>query len=137
MVLDPPGVLDRINANLPDDIRVFGNHTHDTHTTHTHTSDADLMCLALFLAVAIRRTTGGFDSKNSVDSRIYEYLLPGYILAPEEPKPQRTRCSPTCTQLPPHLLFLFTLSPDVCSLCAAAEEGEAAAAEAAGALTQA
>ncbi|ELR15302.1 tRNA pseudouridine synthase A, putative [Acanthamoeba castellanii str. Neff] len=60
MVLDPPGVLDRINANLPDDIRVF----------------------------AIRRTTGGFDSKNSVDSRIYEYLLPGYILAPEEPKPQ-------------------------------------------------
>lgn len=73
MVLDPPGVLDRINANLPDDIRVF----------------------------AIRRTTGGFDSKNSVDSRIYEYLLPGYILAPEEPKPQP------------------------------AEEGEAAAAEAA------
>jgi tRNA pseudouridine38-40 synthase len=39
---------------------------------------------------AIRRTTGGFDSKNSVDSRIYEYLLPSYILAPEAPKPQPT-----------------------------------------------
>lgn len=54
------------------------------------------MYLAPFLAIAIRRTTGGFDSKNSVDSRIYEYLLPGYILAPEEPKPQRTRRSPSC-----------------------------------------
>jgi tRNA U38,U39,U40 pseudouridine synthase TruA len=94
------------------------------------------MSLALFLAAAIRRTTGGFDSKNSVDSRIYEYLLPGYILAPEEPKPQRTRRSSTCVQLP-RLLFLLTLSPDVYSMCAATEEGEAAAAEAAGALTQA
>jgi tRNA pseudouridine38-40 synthase len=66
LVLDPPGVLGRINDNLPEDIRVF----------------------------AIRRTTGGFDSKNSADSRIYEYLLPGYVLAPEEPK-QPTDAEPS------------------------------------------
>ncbi|KAL6058712.1 Pseudouridylate synthase 1 [Balamuthia mandrillaris] len=55
MLLEPEGMLDRINAALPPDIRLF----------------------------EIYRVTGTFGAKHSVDSRTYEYLLPFSCLLPE------------------------------------------------------
>jgi len=48
MIVEPPGIIDRINENLPETIRVFG----------------------------YTRVTNGFHSKNHCDRRRYEYVLP-------------------------------------------------------------
>jgi tRNA pseudouridine38-40 synthase len=58
MVIEPPGIVDRINSFLPTGIRVFG----------------ESMRFAHFLDVV--RTLNGFHAKNAVDYRIYEYVLP-------------------------------------------------------------
>eukprot|EP00242_Pyramimonas_sp_CCMP2087_P004881 CAMPEP_0198214758 /NCGR_PEP_ID=MMETSP1445-20131203/43846_1 /TAXON_ID=36898 /ORGANISM="Pyramimonas sp., Strain CCMP2087" /LENGTH=452 /DNA_ID=CAMNT_0043890079 /DNA_START=163 /DNA_END=1521 /DNA_ORIENTATION=- len=50
MVIDPPGLVDRINSHLPEQIRVLG----------------------------YVRTTGGFSAKNLCDRRRYEYVLPTF-----------------------------------------------------------
>ena len=66
MVLEPEGVVERINDNLPDDIRVFGYF----------------------------RVTGGFCSRKLCDCRRYGYLLPLWALDPnhsvETKKRQKT-----------------------------------------------
>eukprot|EP01103_Thecamoeba_quadrilineata_P010137 TRINITY_DN2106_c0_g1_i1.p1 TRINITY_DN2106_c0_g1~~TRINITY_DN2106_c0_g1_i1.p1 ORF type:complete len:389 (-),score=53.93 TRINITY_DN2106_c0_g1_i1:20-1186(-) len=53
LIVDPPGVVQRINDNLPSDIRVFG----------------------------LKRVTGSFNSKSFCDSRSYEYLLPTFVFS--------------------------------------------------------
>ncbi|KAJ0255908.1 U_synth_1 domain-containing protein [Hirschfeldia incana] len=52
--VDPPGFVDRLNANLPDQIRVFG----------------------------YKRVTPSFSSKKFCDRRRYVYLLPVFALDP-------------------------------------------------------
>jgi tRNA pseudouridine38-40 synthase len=52
MIVDVPNLLENVNLALPPQIRLF----------------------------AWRRVTKGFDSKNNADSRIYEYLLPSFVL---------------------------------------------------------
>ncbi|KAL4427693.1 hypothetical protein ABPG75_001782 [Micractinium tetrahymenae] len=54
MVMDPEGMLERINANLPGQIRVFG----------------------------YSRVTNGFDSRKHCDKRRYEYVLPEWAFDP-------------------------------------------------------
>ncbi|PRW60709.1 tRNA pseudouridine synthase mitochondrial-like [Chlorella sorokiniana] len=54
MVLEPPGMVERINAALPNQIRVFG----------------------------YARATNGFDSRKHCDKRRYEYVLPEWVFDP-------------------------------------------------------
>lgn len=54
MVTHPPGVVERINAHLPPQIRVYGYH----------------------------RTVKGFDARKACDKRRYEYILPTWMFAP-------------------------------------------------------
>jgi len=54
MVLEPDGIIARINANLPSCIRVFGVH----------------------------RVVKGFDSRKACDRRRYEYILPAWMFDP-------------------------------------------------------
>lgn len=67
MVLEPEGVLGRINDNLPDDVRAFG----------------------------FQRVTGGFCSRKLCDRRRYGYVLPLWALDPSHNifpnKRQRTK----------------------------------------------
>lgn len=54
MVLHPPGIVDRINAILPEQIRVLG----------------------------YKRVVKGFDSRKACDKRRYEYILPTWMFDP-------------------------------------------------------
>ena len=54
LVVDPPGVVERINAALPANFRCFG----------------------------VTRTTNGFSAKNMCDRRRYRYILPEWALLP-------------------------------------------------------
>lgn len=54
MVCHPPGIVDRINAQLPAQIRAYGYH----------------------------RTVKGFDARKACDKRRYEYILPTWMFAP-------------------------------------------------------
>jgi len=54
MVLEPPGMLERINAALPGNFEVFG----------------------------IDRVTGGFNAKTMCDRRRYEYVIPTWAFDP-------------------------------------------------------
>ncbi|RLV96676.1 tRNA pseudouridine synthase 1 [Spathaspora sp. JA1] len=54
LIIEDPDIIAKINAELPDQIRVWG----------------------------IQRTTKGFDCRKLCSSRIYEYLLPTYSLLP-------------------------------------------------------
>ena len=56
MVLHPPGIIQRINDHLPEQIRVFGS----------------------------RRVVKGFDARKACDKRRYEYILPAWVFAPED-----------------------------------------------------
>jgi tRNA pseudouridine38-40 synthase len=56
MLLGNGQVVDTINSNLPEQIRVLG----------------------------VKRTTKGFDSKNTCDSRTYSYIMPTFAFAPVE-----------------------------------------------------
>ncbi|KAK6897770.1 tRNA pseudouridine synthase 1 [Candida tropicalis] len=58
MIIEDPEILNKINDNLPEQIRLWG----------------------------IQRTTKGFDCRKCCSSRIYEYLLPTYSLLPPKPK---------------------------------------------------
>lgn len=55
MHLEPPGIIDRINAHLPEHIRVYG----------------------------YKRTTQGFDARKWCEMRRYEYALPLFALDPD------------------------------------------------------
>jgi tRNA pseudouridine38-40 synthase len=55
MVVNPPGIIDRINAALPHAIRTYG----------------------------YRRTVKGFDARKACDKRRYEYILPVWMFDPE------------------------------------------------------
>lgn len=55
MVLHPPGIVDRMNAELPEQIRVLGH----------------------------RRVTKGFDARKACDKRRYEYILPAWMFDPK------------------------------------------------------
>jgi tRNA pseudouridine38-40 synthase len=57
MIIEDPDILEKINSHLPDQIRVWG----------------------------IQRTTKGFDCRKCCSSRIYEYLLPTFVLLPPKP----------------------------------------------------
>lgn len=59
MIIEPEGIVQRINDNLPDQIRVLG----------------------------YKRVTNGFDSRKHCDKRRYEYILPAWALAPSEKQP--------------------------------------------------
>jgi len=54
MILEPPGIVERLNSNLPPSIRVF----------------------------RVCRTSAAFHAKNAVDYRRYEYILPTYAFSP-------------------------------------------------------
>lgn len=54
MVIHPPGVVERINANLPPQIRVYG----------------------------YKRAVKGFDARKACDKRRYEYILPAWMFDP-------------------------------------------------------
>jgi tRNA U38,U39,U40 pseudouridine synthase TruA len=55
MVVNPPGIIDRINAELPPAIRAYG----------------------------FRRTVKGFDARKACDKRRYEYILPVWMFDPK------------------------------------------------------
>lgn len=57
LIIEEEDILQKINANLPDQIRVWG----------------------------IERTNKSFDCRKMCSSRIYEYLLPTYSLLPPKP----------------------------------------------------
>eukprot|EP00842_Homolaphlyctis_polyrhiza_P006042 jgi/Hompol1/6439/HPOL_003534-RA len=57
MIIEDDDIIDRINACLPDQIRVWG----------------------------FARVANGFHAKNHCDARIYEYLMPTYILNDVDP----------------------------------------------------
>lgn len=57
LIIEDPDIKDKINAALPDQIRVWG----------------------------IQRTSKSFDCRRMCSSRIYEYLLPTYTLLPPKP----------------------------------------------------
>ncbi|KAI8585928.1 pseudouridine synthase [Geranomyces variabilis] len=57
MIIEDEEVVNKINANLPEQIRVWG----------------------------FVRTNNSFHAKNACDSRIYEYFLPTYVLTPVDP----------------------------------------------------
>ncbi|KAJ1963666.1 tRNA pseudouridine synthase 1 [Dimargaris xerosporica] len=59
MIVDLPDVIAKINAALPDQIRVWG----------------------------FVRSLKSFNARFACDSRIYEYMLPTYVFAPPRPKP--------------------------------------------------
>lgn len=61
MVLDPPGVLERINAALPAGFKIFG----------------------------YKRVTGGFNAKTMCDRRRYEYVIPTCAFDPRRCLPRR------------------------------------------------
>lgn len=54
MVLDPPGIIERINEHLPDQVRVLG----------------------------YQRAVRGYDSRKTCDKRRYEYIFPAWIFDP-------------------------------------------------------
>ena len=54
MILHPPDIIERINANLPPQIRVYG----------------------------YRRAVKGFDARKACDKRRYEYILPAWMFDP-------------------------------------------------------
>ncbi|RKP07299.1 pseudouridine synthase, partial [Thamnocephalis sphaerospora] len=56
MIVEDPNILDKINSHLPDQIRVWG----------------------------FVRSMNSFHAKNMCDSRIYEYLLPTYVLQSQD-----------------------------------------------------
>ncbi|KAI9594963.1 pseudouridine synthase [Syncephalis fuscata] len=56
MIIEDPSIVDKVNALLPEQIRVWG----------------------------FVRCINSFHAKNMCDSRIYEYLLPTYVLQPRE-----------------------------------------------------
>ncbi|KAM7213684.1 Pseudouridine synthase [Rhypophila decipiens] len=58
MIVEEPDIVQKINANLPDQIRVWG----------------------------IQRTLGSFSAYQECDSRWYEYLMPSYALLPPHPE---------------------------------------------------
>lgn len=58
MIIEDADIVDRINAELPEQIRVWG----------------------------IQRTSKAFDCRKMCSSRVYEYLLPTYTLLPPKPK---------------------------------------------------
>ncbi|KAI8827168.1 tRNA pseudouridine synthase A [Fimicolochytrium jonesii] len=57
MIIEDPTIISKINQHLPEQIRVWG----------------------------YVRTTNAFHAKNACDSRIYEYFLPTFVLAPAAP----------------------------------------------------
>ncbi|KAJ1978947.1 tRNA pseudouridine synthase 1 [Dimargaris verticillata] len=59
MIVDLPDIVAKINAALPDQIRVWG----------------------------FVRSLKSFNARFACDSRIYEYMLPTYVFAPPRPKP--------------------------------------------------
>jgi tRNA pseudouridine38-40 synthase len=65
MMLEPPGVVARINDNLPATLRVLGFH----------------------------RVTAGFDARKLCDKRRYEYILPAFAFDPEFGVPRRARAA--------------------------------------------
>lgn len=54
MVLHPPGIVDRIHENLPDQIRILG----------------------------YQRVVRGFDARKACDKRRYEYIFPAWVFDP-------------------------------------------------------
>ncbi|KAF8464082.1 pseudouridine synthase [Kalaharituber pfeilii] len=58
LIIEDPDIVDKINSNLPDQIRVWG----------------------------ILRTLGSFNCYQLCDSRVYEYLIPTYVFLPPHPK---------------------------------------------------
>jgi tRNA pseudouridine38-40 synthase len=58
LIIEDEDVVDKINANLPEQIRVWG----------------------------IQRTNNGFNCYQSCNSRWYEYLMPSYALLPPSPQ---------------------------------------------------
>jgi len=63
MVMHPPGMIERINLNLPDQVRVFG----------------------------CRRVVKGFDSRKACDKRRYEYILPSWVFASDDCSAKRRK----------------------------------------------
>jgi tRNA pseudouridine38-40 synthase len=61
MVIDPPGVIDRVNAALPEGFEFFG----------------------------YERVTGGFNAKTMCDRRRYEYVVPVKAFDPRACKARR------------------------------------------------
>ncbi|KAJ3149097.1 tRNA pseudouridine synthase 1 [Geranomyces michiganensis] len=57
MIIEDKDIVNKINENLPEQIRVWG----------------------------YVRTNNSFHAKNACDSRIYEYFLPTYVLTPVDP----------------------------------------------------
>jgi tRNA pseudouridine38-40 synthase len=71
LIIEDPDVISKINANLPDQIRVWD----------------------------IIRTTGSFSCYNLCDSRKYEYLVPSHAFLPPHPKSWlATQCLKCATQ---------------------------------------
>ena len=61
MMLDPPGVIERINSHLPTGFEFFG----------------------------YTRVTNGFNAKTMCDRRRYEYVIPTKAFDPKQCKPRR------------------------------------------------
>ncbi|KAI9094026.1 pseudouridine synthase [Phlyctochytrium arcticum] len=57
MIIEEPDIVERINKELPEQIRIWG----------------------------YVRTVGSFHAKNACDARMYEYLLPTYVLQSVDP----------------------------------------------------
>jgi len=72
-VIDPPGVLERINEALPANVRC--------ESRRVESARAPLTCSSLqFRAYSVTRVTNGFSAKNMCDRRRYRYVLPEWAL---------------------------------------------------------
>ncbi|KAG0253695.1 tRNA pseudouridine synthase 1 [Mortierella polycephala] len=71
MIVDVEDIIGKINACLPEQIRLFG----------------------------YVRTLNSFNARTLCDSRVYEYLLPTYVFLPRPPLPERSETATTTAVL--------------------------------------
>ncbi|KAF9186336.1 tRNA pseudouridine synthase 1 [Haplosporangium sp. Z 767] len=71
MIVDVEDIIGKINACLPEQIRLFG----------------------------YVRTLNSFNARTLCDSRVYEYLLPTYVFLPRPPLPEYSKTATTTTVL--------------------------------------
>jgi tRNA pseudouridine38-40 synthase len=69
MILEPEGIVERINSHLPEDIRVLSM------------ISIYFISERLIIPTEMYRTLNGFHCKNAADFRVYEYILPTYAFA--------------------------------------------------------
>ncbi|ORX99993.1 tRNA pseudouridine synthase [Basidiobolus meristosporus CBS 931.73] len=88
MIVEDPDIIEKLNANLPDQIRVWG----------------------------YVKVMTSFHSKNHCDSRYYEYLMPTYVLMPPsgqaDSSPLEERQIPPSTEEEMAMKRQFRISPE-------------------------